>query len=474
MELAGLADFDQFYVSDQYRAWYAIQTEVRLEQIVGTGDQIEVQTLPGFPVHLDESNRTALVAVQLRAADDQLRKITYRIKTELILTSRIDNLTLQSWTVGGNVNGNFQAGSSQSPFILETLFNLGGTVDSDQDGVPDDLDNCPNDSNPDQLDGDGDGLGDACDGCPADALKSAPGICGCGTPDTDSDSDNTPDCNDGCPTDPLKTEPGICGCGTPDTDSDSDNTPDCNDGCPSDPQKTEAGICGCGVLESSADSDQDGVPDCIDAFPNNPDESVDTDRDGIGNNADSDDDNDGMPDDWENQYGLDPLINDANEDADGDGWSNNKEFLNGTDPTDPESYPRLNMLIPMFQLLLFSENSGGSQEIDCSELMQNGCQLPPPQQFLASLDTNMPAETYVNFSWSGVDCAQGYLFAAGTTPDLLSDPATPVISCTLPSFRANFSSAEPNTYYWAVASRCNRFTNQAGNWSVVKAFEFNP
>lgn len=44
------------------------------------------------------------------------------------------------------------------------------------------------------------------------------------------------------------------------------------------------------------DSDGDGVPDEDDAFPNDPSESVDTDGDGVGNNADTDDDNDGVAD----------------------------------------------------------------------------------------------------------------------------------------------------------------------------------
>ena len=44
------------------------------------------------------------------------------------------------------------------------------------------------------------------------------------------------------------------------------------------------------------DDDNDGVLNVNDAFPQDPDESVDTDGDGIGNNADTDDDNDGVSD----------------------------------------------------------------------------------------------------------------------------------------------------------------------------------
>ncbi|HNR99062.1 MAG TPA: lamin tail domain-containing protein [Planctomycetota bacterium] len=41
-----------------------------------------------------------------------------------------------------------------------------GWTDSDNDGIPDALDNCPYVPNPDQADQDGDGVGDACDNCP--------------------------------------------------------------------------------------------------------------------------------------------------------------------------------------------------------------------------------------------------------------------------------------------------------------------
>ena len=41
-----------------------------------------------------------------------------------------------------------------------------GEEDSDNDGIPDDVDNCPVVANPDQEDTDNDGIGDACDNCP--------------------------------------------------------------------------------------------------------------------------------------------------------------------------------------------------------------------------------------------------------------------------------------------------------------------
>jgi hypothetical protein len=46
-----------------------------------------------------------------------------------------------------------------------------------------------------------------------------------------------------------------------------------------------------------------------------------------------DSDGDGMPDDWENYFGLDPFVNDAGDDPDGDGFSNIAEYQAGTEPT---------------------------------------------------------------------------------------------------------------------------------------------
>jgi parallel beta-helix repeat protein/VCBS repeat-containing protein len=70
------------------------------------------------------------------------------------------------------------------------------------------------------------------------------------------------------------------------------------------------------------DSDSDGVPDSIDAFPNNANETIDTDSDGIGNNADTDDDGDGVPD-TEDAFPLNPA---ETTDTDGDGIGNNADL----------------------------------------------------------------------------------------------------------------------------------------------------
>ncbi len=86
--------------------------------------------------------------------------------------------------------------------------------------------------------------------------------------------------------------------------------------------------------QSPTDSDGDGVPDSQDAFPNDATESVDTDGNGTGNNADPDDDGDGMPDDYENQYAfLNPLDpSDASADQDGDGLTNLDEYQQEKNP----------------------------------------------------------------------------------------------------------------------------------------------
>jgi hypothetical protein len=101
-----------------------------------------------------------------------------------------------------------------------------------------------------------------------------------------------------------------------------------------------------GTDPRSADSDLDGVNDGVDALPLDPTESVDTDGDGTGNNADEDDDGDGVADaqdafpldstEWADNDG-DGHGDNADTDDDNDGLSDQIEVETGTDPLDSDS-----------------------------------------------------------------------------------------------------------------------------------------
>jgi len=75
--------------------------------------------------------------------------------------------------------------------------------------------------------------------------------------------------------------------------------------------------------DNIVDTDGDGVPDNADAFPSDPNESVDADGDGIGANTDLDDN--------DSSVGSQPL------DSDADGLTNDQELEIGTDPNSADS-----------------------------------------------------------------------------------------------------------------------------------------
>jgi alpha-tubulin suppressor-like RCC1 family protein len=84
----------------------------------------------------------------------------------------------------------------------------------------------------------------------------------------------------------------------------------------------------------TTDIDQDAVGDNTDNCTNiaNTDQ-LDTDGDSIGNACDSDADNDGIPNDYEIAYGLNPIdASDAQSDSDMDGLTALEEFTAGTNP----------------------------------------------------------------------------------------------------------------------------------------------
>ncbi len=151
-------------------------------------------------------------------------------------------------------------------------------ADRDEDGVPDESDNCPDikgllafDGCPDS---DNDGIGDQKDACPD--LAGTKAFRGC--PDTDNDG--LSDVDDACPDQAgLK---AFDGC----PDSDEDGIMDSEDNCPTEKGSKENR--GCPVV--IADQDKDGVPDEKDECPTTYgllNGCPDDDKDGVKNAADN-------------------------------------------------------------------------------------------------------------------------------------------------------------------------------------------
>lgn len=105
-----------------------------------------------------------------------------------------------------------------------------------------------------------------------------------------------------------------------------------------DPQSGALGAIQAGFLADGSvaiDSDGDSSPDVSDMLPYDPSEQLDTDYDGIGNNADTDDDGDGLSDTTEIGLGTNPLLRDT----DGDTMPDGLEVSEGLNPLDGEDCP---------------------------------------------------------------------------------------------------------------------------------------
>jgi len=160
--------------------------------------------------------------------------------------------------------------------------------DSDGDGVPDNVDKCPDTPlgvivGPDgcPADADGDGVADALDKCPGTPAGVTVGPDGC---PIDSDGDGVADSLDKCPGSPAGIAVGPDGCPL---DSDNDGVPDNLDKCPGTPAGAVVDANGC-----EPDGDGDGVPDRLDRCPDTPaGEKVGP------NGCPNDSDGDGVPDD---------------------------------------------------------------------------------------------------------------------------------------------------------------------------------
>ena len=156
---------------------------------------------------------------------------------------------------------------------------LNGCPDADGDMVADFEDECPQQAGTKEMNGcpdtDGDGISDKDDECPNMAGTNSNNGC----PDGDTDNDGVPNAIDNCPNIPGTADNRGC----PGVDADGDGVPDDQDRCPN--SKGTLATDGC------PDSDGDGVPDFEDKCPTSSGLKVyngcpDTDGDGLDDSRD--------------------------------------------------------------------------------------------------------------------------------------------------------------------------------------------
>ena len=227
-------------------------------------------------------------------------------------------------TSGGSDGGTSGRGGDAPP--------PGPPGDKDDDGVTDDVDNCPRGANNNQADTDADGLGDVCDNCAA--ADNADQF--------DWDGDGFGDACDGClgAGDSDVDADGLCGsssCGPGRPWCSQDNCPDVANADQADADYDSIGdACDACAGAGGADEDGDGFCTYADNCPNiaNPTQA-DADYDGIGDACDPcegyDSDLDGLCDSDDNcTYTFNP----DQADADTDGYGDACDFCLGLGAND--------------------------------------------------------------------------------------------------------------------------------------------
>ncbi len=228
-----------------------------------TGVQQWVQLFDGEPGCLAIDGEGNVIV----AADHSLRKLSRSNGSTIWLQNDIDG-TINALDLDAN---NYLYITSTVPSISHTQPNQATTdilvtkyaqvADSDGDGIPNSVDNCPEVMNSDQSDVNHDGVGDVCDNCPHRANADQ----------ADPDNDHLGSACDNCPNHYNPNQ----------EDRDGDGVGDLCDNCPDIANANQR------------DNDNDGRGNTCDNCPTIPNwDQVDSDRDGIGDPCDPDVDGD--------------------------------------------------------------------------------------------------------------------------------------------------------------------------------------
>jgi len=136
---------------------------------LGVGvDAGKVDSVPDAALALPDSLSTSHVDVGLVDRDDTDGWTTDSAHDE-VRTVPIDASVPDAFSSAGGCGKNPKAPSLAFRGVL--------ALDFDEDGIADEVDNCPAKANSDQADSDGDGLGDACDSCPGGIDSDHDGVC---------------------------------------------------------------------------------------------------------------------------------------------------------------------------------------------------------------------------------------------------------------------------------------------------------